>query len=219
MSTPFQNRLVGTIIVAAAAIIFLPDLLNGEKRSQNDTFEAIPPAPSNNNVTVIKQFPTQNLSRLAKDPITEDIALDDKIISDDENNQITNTNTSISSKAVKETEFKVVKNKSDKSDKSINNNSDQNSSKDKTVPVLNTKYAWVIQLGSFREKHNVDRLIKKLQRNGYTAFSRPIKTSHGNLIKVFVGPELSKSLLEKKLLTLKTLTNTQGKIARFNPAG
>jgi len=234
LSTPFQNRLVGTIIVAAAAIIFLPDLLNGEKRSQNDTFEAIPPAPSNNNVTVIKKFPTKKLSRLAKEPITDDIALDEQTSADKNNNQIAKT--SISTNAVKEAEFnsvqsktntKIIKSidkkntrqavKSAKTKLAVNKLTQKKRTSPKTVPVLNTKYAWVIQLGSFREQHNVDSLIKKLQKNGYTAFSRPIKTRHGNLIKVFVGPELSKALLEKKLATLKKLTNTQGKIARFNP--
>jgi len=232
LSTPFQNRLVGTIIVAAAVIIFLPDLLNGEKRSQNDTFEAIPPVPSNNKVTVIKQFPTKKLSRLAKEPISDDIALDDpKVTADVTKKTVT---TSISTKAKKEDNFKnktdntLSKNTDNKNNSktaktlktkvAVNQLKKKSSSKPKSVPVLNTKYAWVIQLGSFREQHNVDSLIKKLQKNGYTAFSRPIKTRHGNLIKVFVGPELSKTLLEKKLVTLKKLTNTQGKIARFNPA-
>jgi len=236
LSTPFQNRLVGTIIVAAAAIIFLPDLLNGEKRSQKDTFEAIPPAPINNNVTVIKKFPTKNLSRIAKEPITDDIALDEQINPADKSNQIGQT--SIVAKATKEDKFKTIKNQSDNvidkntAQKKLQSQvtktvktrllADKSSNKkaliDKAVPSINTKYAWVIQLGSFRERHNVDSLIRKLQKNGYTAFSRPIKTRHGNLIKVFVGPELSKALLEKKLEKLKKLTNTQGKIARFNPA-
>ena len=45
MSTPFQNRLVGTIIVAAVAIIVLPDLLDGNKKTFQDEFEQIPPPP------------------------------------------------------------------------------------------------------------------------------------------------------------------------------
>ena len=58
----------------------------------------------------------------------------------------------------------------------------------------------------------------KLKDNGYTAFTKPIKTKSGTLIKVIIGPELVKSSLEKKIPALKKLTGVQGKIARFYPA-
>ena len=75
--------------------------------------------------------------------------------------------------------------------------------------------AWVIQLGSFRHKQNVKELLKKLKANGYNAYTKPIKTKNGTLTKVFVGPELIKSSLDKKLSKLKILTNVQGKVARY----
>ena len=76
----------------------------------------------------------------------------------------------------------------------------------------------MIQLGSFRHQNNVDELVNKLKKEGYTAFTKPIKTKSGNLTKVFIGPELIKSSLEEKLPALKKLTNVQGKVARFYPA-
>ena len=93
-----------------------------------------------------------------------------------------------------------------------------------TKPVLGqqppksvNKEAWVIQLGSFKHKSNVAELVAKLKRNGYTAFTKPIKTKQGPLTKVFVGPELIKVTLMKKIPALKKLTNVQGKVARFYP--
>ncbi len=79
------------------------------------------------------------------------------------------------------------------------------------------QHAWAIQLGSFRHKKNVDELVNKLESAGHTAFTKPIKTKNGALTKVFVGPELIKSSLEKKIPALKALTNVQGKVARFKP--
>ena len=64
---------------------------------------------------------------------------------------------------------------------------------------------------------NVAQLLLKLKDNGYTAFTKPIKTKNGTLIKVFIGPELIKSSLSKKIPALKKLTNVEGKIARFSP--
>jgi DedD protein len=51
----------------------------------------------------------------------------------------------------------------------------------------------------------------------YTAFTKPIKTKNGTLIKVFIGPELTQNSLNKKIPALKKLTGVQGKIARFYP--
>ena len=38
MSSALQNRLVGTVIVVAIAVIFLPDLLDGKQESNRNLF-------------------------------------------------------------------------------------------------------------------------------------------------------------------------------------
>mgnify|MGYP000249854740 CR=1 FL=1 len=55
MSTPFQNRLVGTIIVAAVAIIVLPDLLDGNKKTFQDEFEKLMEDYKVNEVVIIER--------------------------------------------------------------------------------------------------------------------------------------------------------------------
>ncbi|MBL4909678.1 MAG: SPOR domain-containing protein [Alteromonadaceae bacterium] len=222
MSTPFQNRLVGTIIVAAAAIIFLPDLLNGEKKSHKDTFEAMPLAPKVMNVAAIKKFPSKKLSRLSSDEISNDVAQDQQLFAVNHKPE-KSTKTAVtkqskllkSSVTSKHTKKSLVKSTKKSVASVVKPNVVKQVSSTKSKSIVNNVNAWVIQLGSFRERHNVDSLIKKLKKNGYTAYSKPIKTRHGNLIKVFVGPELSKSLLASKLNKLEKLTNMQGKIARF----
>ena len=230
MSTPFQNRLVGTIIVAAAAIIFLPDILNGEKKAHKDTFEAMPLAPKVENVAAIKKFPSKKLSRLESDEISDDIAEDQQLFASENTKDKSITKAAVKEKkAIKvniaSQKMPKIENKTAKPQSTKPKTSKPNTPKQKTTAanklknkvVSRRETAWEIQLGSFRERHNVDNLIKKLKKHGYTAYSKPIKTRHGNLIKVFVGPELSKSLLESKLKKLKKLTNMQGKIAQFKP--
>ena len=46
MNTALQNRLVGTILVVALAVIFLPDLLDGQKQVQQDIQINIPKPPA-----------------------------------------------------------------------------------------------------------------------------------------------------------------------------
>lgn len=45
MATQLQNRLVGTVILIALAVIILPDLLDGQKRQQQQAYETIPLQP------------------------------------------------------------------------------------------------------------------------------------------------------------------------------
>lgn len=226
MSTPFQNRLVGTIIVAAAAIIFLPDLLSGKKVTHQEKFSAIPTAPSTENIAKVKKFPEQKLTRLAKEKIYDEVAQDEQLSTSDHKTNNKTSNKNKASNNVTTNTPKVAEIAPKLKTRSLAKNQQLTATTKKQVDKHKTKsknsaeasFAWVIQLGSFREQHNVDNLISTLRKNGYTAFTKPIKTRGGTLIKVFVGPELSKKSLEKQLPKLKALTKMQGKIARFKPA-
>lgn len=203
MSTPFQNRLVGTIIVAAVAIIVLPDLLDGNKKTYQDEFEQIPPPPKVDFVKTTRSFPQERVAKITEQPLSDETALDDPVVNAPSKIKA-DGNTQVSASNEKKTAKEQVK---------------------KSLPVAKPnlpeksvlKQSWVVQLGSFRHKKNVAQLLLKLKDKGYTAFTKPIKTKNGTLIKVFVGPELIKSSLEKKIPALKKLTGVQGKVARFYP--
>jgi len=204
LSTPFQNRLVGTVIVAALAIIFLPDILDGDKKSYQEEFASIPKAPVVDIQGEQKTFPEEKLEILPKESLSADIAIDDENIeqvvteSVDDNNDVVKVAT---------LEKPVGFNGS---------NAKKNTATqlpDKAVP----REAWEIQLGSFRHQKNVDELVTKLRASGYTVFTKPIKTKSGKLTKVIVGPEFSKAAMEKQIPKLKDLTGVQGKISRFTP--
>ncbi len=205
MSTPFQNRIVGTIIVAAAAIIFLPDVLDGDKQKHQADFDGIPNAPKFETVQSKKRFPVKKLSNLPEQRVSKadenEIALDDEMqLAGDAQKDTIQENSGLKvSPIAKEKTIKTKNVETKVPEKAI------------------SQQAWVIQLGSFRHKNNVDELIIKLRKNGYTAYTKPIKTKKGTLIKVFIGPELIKSTLAKQLKPLKKLTNVQGKLTRFYP--
>ncbi|MDG1751563.1 MAG: SPOR domain-containing protein [Thalassotalea sp.] len=210
MSTPFQNRLVGTLIVAAVAIIFLPDVLDGDKKTYQEEFDKIPNAPKVDFTPQDQQFPHEKLASLPKEEVVDELALDDNSTNED-NDKVDNANNA------KQLNIEMLKN--DKTIASVKSD-DKEALKEikKVMPEkASHQQAWAIQLGSFRHKKNVDELVSKLESAGYTAFTKPIKTKNGTLTKVFVGPELIKSSLEKKISALKTLTNVQGKVARFTP--
>ncbi|RLR55242.1 cell division protein DedD, partial [Pseudomonas aeruginosa] len=45
MASKFQNRLVGAVVLVAVGVIFLPTLLDGDKKYNEDQFAAIPLVP------------------------------------------------------------------------------------------------------------------------------------------------------------------------------
>lgn len=198
MSTPFQNRLVGTIIVAAVVIIFLPDLLDGDKKSHKDDFEAIPMAETFSGKLINKPFPEDKIVQKNIVPISNEQAMDEKY-TDNSALEATKKSIEVKDKAVESAVKVTIKPNESLPEKAI------------------AKEAWVIHLGSFRNQDNVAELLKKLKAEGYIAFTKPIKTKQGMLTKVIIGPELIKSAMVNKLAALYTLTGIQGKVAYFEP--
>ncbi len=225
MSTPFQNRLVGTIIVAAVVIIFLPDLLDGEKKSYQAEFEAIPKADTFSGQLTSKSFPENKLVRQKVTPVTQEIALDELEVNNENLTESTLTTTDESEKELAKIDKTIpvkVDEMSSPEAKKITDISVKSQLENKSVPVnlpekAIAKEAWAIHLGSFKNEKNVEQLLKKLKANGYVVFTKPIKTKQGMLTKVIIGPELIKSSLLKKLPALKKLTGIEGKVAYFDP--
>jgi len=212
LSTPFQNRLVGTIIVAAAIIIFLPDVLDGKKKSNQADFDAIPKAPTFTGKMTKKSFPEENLVLKEKPIVFNEQAKDEQLVTSNETSNINDQKT----KVTPATKAKNIENNT--TSKAKNNSAIEKPVLGQQPAKAINKQAWVIHLGSFKNKSNVAELVDKLKNNGYTVYTKPIQTKKGTLTKVFVGPELIKASLTKKLPALKKLTNVQGKVARFYPA-
>ena len=70
MASKFQNRLVGTVILVALVVIFLPDLMDGNKLEQKDeAFAKIPlrpelePAKPALQVSAASTLPAEQLAR------------------------------------------------------------------------------------------------------------------------------------------------------------
>ncbi|MDN3653162.1 SPOR domain-containing protein [Thalassotalea ponticola] len=238
MSTPLQNRLVGTVIVAAAAVIFLPSFFDGEKKAYQAQFESIPTHSGAVNALEIKDFDHQDFAAELNKPetLSTDEPADDQLTSVEksvateqgEQVEVVAKSAAITEQAnkqnkqsdVPETEPKTTATTSTVTTATAFGAQNVAMASEVTSAVSNASQsaqAYVIQLGSFANKNNVNTLMSKLKQAGYTAFTRPIKTKAGNLTKVFIGPELNSKSLEAKIGKLKALTGVQGKLAKFEP--
>ena len=191
MSSALQNRLVGTVIVVALAVIFLPDFLNGKKETVKTDFASVPATPAKKPIVEPDTFPSERVARAAQRPIeiVDDVAVDEPR----PESQQTNAQASARDTSDDLAKQTVVNAPADAADDA----------------------GWVIQLGSFRHKKNVQQLLEKLEKAGYRTYSRGIRTNSGALTKVFVGPDLDKNKLENALPHLKELTGLRGKVTEF----
>jgi DedD protein len=209
VNSSFINRLVGTSIVVIAAIVFIPNILDGEKVHYKEGFKAIPDSPEFKTIDLQEPI-DENMADaepLKQDEI-EDIQADDEAF--EEQSSMSESDYASEAKVVEVTIEPKPKVKAKpvapvKEKPIAPRTSDENL----------TSMAYVVQLGSFSHVANVKALQAKLKAKGFKTFTKPVKTPNGTLTKVFVGPSLDKNELQKQLPELKVLTKLNGKVTRY----
>lgn len=210
MTELIKQRLVGMLIVVIASVVFLPDLLDGQKNAVKEEFKKFPPRPDSTETPIARDFPMAEVkSAINKAPETNNDDLEDETLAQS-NLQKSN---SIQPAAEQVAAIKVTP-------ANVEKPIEQELQQDTTeveAPSQFASNAWVLRLGTFRNKPNVDALLSKLEEAGVTTFVKPVEVQAGTLYRVFVGPDLDKSKLEAAQKTLKELTGLDGKITKFEP--
>lgn len=190
LSSQFQNRLVGVIVLVALGVIFLPDILDGKKQHQEEQFAEIPLRPSIEEAfDASAEFEAIDLSDAESQFIVDDATISSQetaIASEQNSNQV----------------------QSPKSSKD-----ETKASVESVVPSS----AYTLQLGSFKNAANVNALVKRLRSKGFRAYTLPKTPKDGELTKVFVGPDVSMSKLQKLQKEIDKLTGLKSAVVSFNP--
>ena len=205
MNSALQNRLVGTVIIVALAVIFLPDLLDGKKQTKQDIQVSIPKVPEVLSMQQPSEVDIEILNQQAQ--ITASIELE-TAVDDEPSAELESSRPTMS--------IPTTNNPSSKLNMQPQN---QNASLANQTQILITdpqdSAGWVVQLGSFRHQKNVRELINVLEKAGYRTFSRPVQTPSGELTKVFVGPEIEQEKLKMALPHLNEITKLKGRLTPF----
>lgn len=196
MTPAFKHRLLGTAILVMAGIIFLPDLLDGEKQVVKDDFKVIPDRPEFKGVQpqqVANQAEFEQAAAEIATPPTNEIAQDlaeTPVEADDSAAPQVN---GLPSQQYAQVTAPVEERK--------------------VQPLVNaalSQSGWVVRVGSFSKEQNANALVAKLRQAGFVTFTRNITASNGTrLVSVLVGPELRKEALEKQLPKLQQLTGIE----------
>lgn len=187
MSSPLQNRIVGSIILLALAVIILPELLDGKPVEDREAFVAMPLQPE---VEVERQPVAEIPAQNAADGDAEDEFA-----------------------ATPEVETVEIESQTPKLNPESKVQAQPVAPTDADLKAPN----WVIQLAVLGNEDSATRTVELLRERGYPAYIEPYQSNGRAMHKILVGPALVKAELEGQLGELRELTNLSGKVIRYQP--
>ncbi|YCO04557.1 SPOR domain-containing protein [Vibrio sp. VNB-15] len=194
MASKFQSRLVGTIILVAVGVIVLPDVLDGKKLHYKEEFASIPIKPELDsdveNFEILE--PVEDDASLPESPVIATVNESQEpqvAVSQPEPESVTQP------EEVKQPEQVEV---------AVRPVEEKNQYEDS---------AWIIQLMALKNHENAVALVEDLQKRGYQAHVK----KETAFTRVIVGPDVSKSKLERQVKELQKITGSKGQLLKFKP--
>ncbi len=182
-----KQRIVGTVVLIALALIFLPIIFDGQGSYQAPISSRIPRTPE---VPVLPE-PEQSRPVIIADVEAQDQA-DEAVPDTDTDTDDTNA------VAVVDSEPDFVREVPELSTSGL-------------------PQGWSVRLGSFAEAENADSLVQRLQDAGYRAYSKRLTGSQGELTGVYVGPWLERGRVEEYRRQLQAQFQLSGIVVAFEP--
>lgn len=216
MASKFQNRLVGAVVLVAVGVIFLPALLDGDKKYNEDQFASIPLVPKPGDEQEIESIaPIEQTSV----PSTPSEGASEGMISE--------AVTGVEQPAVTTPESPAVVPVTPVEPSPQPTLTPEPPAvvtppvQPSTPPVQETKppkgEAWVVQLGALKNAAKVEEIIAKMHFSGYPVYTVPARPVAGQVTRIYIGPSASKSELQAILPHLKELTGLQGEVRAYKP--
>lgn len=217
MASKFQNRLVGAVVLVAVGVIFLPALLDGDKKYNEDQFASIPLVPKPGDEQEIESIaPIEQTSV----PSTPSEGASEGMLSEAVTGVEQPTVTTPEPPAVVPVTPPV------QPPQQPTPTPEPPAVVTPPVqppapPVQETKppkgEAWVVQLGALKNAAKVEEIIAKMHFSGYPVYTVPARPVAGQVTRIYIGPSASKSELQAILPHLKELTGLQGEVRAYRP--
>lgn len=203
-----KQRIVGTVVLLALALIFLPVLFDGEGSYQRPVSSRIPDAPAVNRLAepvaerVIPETPPPPVvsslepspavpDQQPADPEAEFVVAAAPVALEPETQAGAEPQLEVDSVAA----------------------ADGNGG-----PVLDAEglpVGWSVRLASFADERNAQTLLQRLLQDEFKAYSRQITTEQGAMTAVFVGPQLERDRVEALKAQLQDRYQLNGIVVRF----
>ncbi|WP_339898631.1 SPOR domain-containing protein [uncultured Gilvimarinus sp.] len=180
MNNGLKQRLIGALVLAGIAVIFLPGFFKQHAPYQVDTRSQIPPRP---NITPVVIDKPQSASAMTAAPEPSTMFLP-------ENEQ-----------PLLDSDVEIASSSSSAGEAAQAVSSATDTQTPEVIPAPEPEAdtslladAWMVQVASLRSSESAQALRKRLQERGYKAYVRSAQTSQGEVSRVFIGPKLDKAL-------------------------
>lgn len=191
-----KQRLVGALVLVSGGIVLWSVLFTGPAAYKVDRSTQIPPAPK-----VVEPEPS-----VPKRPVQVAEVEPEQPLPEPPVPAIPANGSSAQSEAASEPEKQV---------ETASQPEPKTPIVDDSTGVAN---AWIVQVASFSNEGNANKLKERLQAKGYKAYVKAAPTSSGKVLqRVFVGPELKKSVAEKHKAEIEATFKLKALLHEFKP--
>ncbi len=218
MEKTLQKRLVGTAVMIALAVIFVPMMLDGSKEAPEAVSMqiSIPPKPVYNipNRLTPPVEVTSEEATLAEEKVAESSA---KGVKEEETAKVADTEKPIAAKVAKAEEEKKATPQVVEIPASASKIMETTIEK-KAVSQLASAgkgVGFVVQVGSFSSKDNAESLKKSLAGSGYPSFVELTQLKTRDIFRVKVGPKPTRKEANRLRLELIDEEKLEGIIVSF----
>ncbi len=213
-----KHRIAGAIILVSLAVIFVPMLLEDSSPSkETQVLTDIPnrDAPASETKVVVTPVPAPGATApaspktqtAAAEPVAEQLGSTEKPVS--ATAPIAKTET---------TKTETPKNEAKSSSMAAVSTNDSNAAKARPVTARSNDVAdkngkgWVVQVGTFTNTENADRLREKLKSHGYAVNAEIISVQGNKAVRLRVGPFHDKPAASKAQAQLQKDFSIQGMV-------
>ena len=199
MNQGAKQRIVGTVVLLALALIFLPIIFDGEGSYQAQVSSRIPETP----IISILPEPTQSRPVMVGnvETIEPEVATTVSLIEE-------------VAELVEEPSVAIAT-AEPISDVEITESAPAFSREVLQLSDAGLPQGWVVRLGSFSDSENASNLVTRLQDAGYKAYSRVMRSSQEALTGVFVGPWLDRGQVNEYQQKLQEEFSLAGLVVRY----
>ncbi|WGL17834.1 SPOR domain-containing protein [Microbulbifer bruguierae] len=205
-----KQRIVGALVLAALAVIFLPSLFDRESARYIDVTSQIPAAPDIKPIVIAEPQPVENVEPA---PPLNEVFQPDLV----EQASPAPERPSPEPEAVTEPAVAAAKPAAEAkpvakvpSESPLQLPAEETQLDERGLPE-----GWVVQVGAYKEAASADRMRNKLLDAGFRAYTRSVDTPKGPLVRVFVGPKLSRGDAQSDKQELDKLLNIETLILRY----
>lgn len=185
MKQATKQRIVGTVVLLALGLIFLPIIFDGEGSYQPPVSSRIPEPPA---VPILAQ-PEPSRPQIINTQETPETAAPEEAAVDT-TQQPDDAVEVVESEPAFQREIPQLD--------------------ESGLPA-----GWVVRLGTFSNADNANNLVERLQSAGYKGYAREVESNQGRMTAVYVGPWLERDRVEEYQRQLQEQFDLAGMIVRY----